>query len=252
MIEQPAIEINVTRHCTNRCVQCNHGSAYVQSYYMKPETLERDLAGVAPFLHADFICLQGGEPLLHPQIIELLDVCAGSRVSRTVGVLSNGQLVRTMPESFWAKLGQVHGEFRMSCYPNLAEDKIQFAVEKSRQHGFRIRPQIISSFLKIFTDQKDPAGAYRNCPWNRCLTVHEGWFYLCPLSAFFPAQYMNLPANVDGIPIAGLTEQRLAGFLAKADPLQTCSICTGARAERIDWREIHSDKEWMMDAFGHE
>ena len=61
---------------------------------------------------------------------------------------------------------------------------------------------------------------YFGCPWNRCTTIHEGYFYLCPLSTFWPEQFMrrsekwkDISPTVDGLAIEGMTDERLQAFL---------------------------------------
>lgn len=246
------LEINATRSCTNACVACNHSSTlFTAKYFMEPAVLARDLDVMKNHLRVKLMMIQGGEPLLHPKVVELMEIMAQSKIGSWCGVLTNGKLLPRMKEDFWLKLGEYKMELRMSCYPDLDPEIVPFATAQSEKYGFSIRPQTINAFMPLF--RKVPDGStYYGCPWNRCLTCHEGWFYLCPLTAFFPKQYMNLPEHIDGIPIPGMTDDRLSKFLSRDKPLETCKICAGATGPAIPWHQNKNKEEWEKEAGLHE
>lgn len=242
------LEINATRGCTNACDHCNHASTrYTDSYFMDPEVLARDLEVMKQLLRVKLFFLQGGEPLLHPQATRMIEMIFESGMAKQCGVLTNGKLLKTMGDDFWELLARGKMELRMSCYPDLAPDIVPFALAKGEQYGFFVRPQQINSFKPLF--KKNDGSTYYGCPWNRCLAIHEGYFYLCPLTAFFPKQFMGLEETIDGIPIEGLTEDKLQAFLNKDTPLETCKICAGGRGEDIPWSQSNSKQEWMGKAW---
>lgn len=175
-----------------------------------------------------------------------MELIVQSGMASCYGVLTNGKLLPKMGDGFWRKLGEHKMELRMSCYPDLPEHIVPLAMDKAKEHGFSVRPQAISVFKPLF--MKNDGSTYYGCPWNRCLTIHEGFFYLCPLTAFFPKQFMDLPETIDGIPLDGLTEEALGLFFKKDTPLETCKICAGAKGVDIPWYQPKSKKEWMETA----
>lgn len=240
-------EINATRHCTNACTNCNHASLkYTEPYFMLPEVLKRDLDVMKEHLRTKLLFVQGGEPLLHPKVVELMSLCYDSGIAKQCGVLTNGKLLPRMHDDFWEMLSTRKMELRMSVYPDLDPSIVPFVQDKAQQWGFFVRPQQINSFKPLFL--KNDGRTYHGCPWNRCLTIHENYFYLCPLTAFFPKHFMGLPEHVDGIPIEGMTDDRLSSFLAQNKPLETCKICAGGRGADIPWSQAKSKKEWMDTA----
>lgn len=241
------LEINATRSCTNACVVCNHASTrFTEAYYMEPAALERDLLKIKDLLRVKLMFVQGGEPLLHPKVVDLLRLVANSGMAKQYGVLTNGKLLPRMKEDFWKLLADYKMELRMSCYPDLPEEIVPFALAKAAEYGFTVRPQAINSFKPLFL--KNNGNTYFGCPWNRCLTIHEGWFYLCPLTAFFPKQFMSLPEHIDGLSLDGLTEEKLGEFLKRDTPLETCKICAGARGQSIPWKQNGTKAEWEQEA----
>ncbi len=240
-------EINAVRHCTNACVVCNHASTrYTEKYFMEPSVLKRDLDVMKNHLRTRILFVQGGEPLLHPKIVELMNLVCDSGIARQCGVLTNGKLLPKMKDDFWETLAKRGMELRMSCYPDLDPAIVPFAEEKSKHYGFFVRPQQITEFKPLFL--KNDGSTYFGCPWNRCLTIHEGYFYLCPLTVFFPKQFMGLPETIDGIAIEGMTDERLQIALGRKEPLETCKICAGAKGESIPWKQNNSKAEWEQEA----
>jgi len=240
-------EINAVRHCTNACVVCNHASTvHTERYFMDPSVLKRDLDVMKNHLRTKLLFVQGGEPLLHPKVTELIGLCHESGIAKQCGVLTNGKLLPRMTDDFWEMLSAHGMELRMSCYPDLDPSIVPFVQEKAQKWGFFVRPQPINSFKPLFL--KNDGRTYHGCPWNRCLTIHEGWFYLCPLTAFFPKQFMGLREHIDGIPIEGITDESLNTFLTRKTPLETCKICAGARGPDIQWKQNKSKEEWETEA----
>ncbi len=240
-------EINATRGCTNACVACNHASTrYTEPYFMEPAVLKRDLDAMKHLLRTKLLFVQGGEPLLHPKVVELLQLCIESGIAKQAGVLTNGKLLRKMGDDLWATLRDGHCELRLSCYPDLDPEVVPWILRKADEWKFHVRPQAINGFKPLF--RKNDGSTYYGCPWNRCLTIHEGWFYLCPLTAFFPKQYMGLDEHIDGIKIDGLTEPALQAFFDKDTPLETCKICAGAVGPSIPWHQNNSKAEWEAEA----
>lgn len=253
MIITDRCEINVTRTCNNSCSCCNHGSPLAEPYFMEPATLARDLSILSKIMHTGFLCLQGGEPLLHPKIEEFMDVQKASGFADQYGMLTNGKLLHRMPESFFAKCGQitVNGkvfQLRVSVYANLDLRTLDDPIKKAVHYGFEIRPGPTPTFWKLFYDRPDKgASVWPGCYARHCHTVHEGYFYHCPLAAFFPKQFHGWDEHVDGIPLDGITEEKLRAWLDRPEPLKTCGKCT-AGTTAIPWHETRDRETWIKEA----
>lgn len=249
------MEVNAVRHCTNACVSCNHAStAFTDKYFMEPEVLKRDLDGMKNHLRTKLLFVQGGEPLLHPKVVELMGICYDSGIGKCCGVLTNGKLLPRMKDDFWDMLTTRKMELRISVYPDLPPEIVPWILNMGEKWGFFVRPQAIGHFKPVFRSVPD-GSTYHGCPWNRCLCIHEGYFYLCPLSTFWPEQFMrraekwkDISATVDGLEIAGMTDERLGEFMGRQHPLESCKICSGARGDPIPWHQNHSREEWEAEA----
>lgn len=248
-------EINATRGCSNSCACCNHASIrFNEVEFMTPEVLKRDLDIMKNHLRTKLLFVQGGEPLMSPHVVELLRLCLESGIAKQCGILTNGKLLKRMGDDLWALLRDGHCELRMSVYPDLDPDIVPWIQRKADEWGFFVRPQEINAFKPVFRSVPD-GSTYYACPWKRCLTIHRGFFYLCPLSTFWPEQFMrraerwkDISATVDGIAIEGMTDERLETFLGRKHPLESCKICSGATGESIPWHQSKSKEDWEREA----
>lgn len=248
MIKTAVLEVNLTRHCTNRCVCCNHASAFAEKYYMPEKIMERDLKNLSKVLHTAFFCLQGGEPLLHPGILDMMDIAFRSGIADRYGILTNGKLLPNMPEEFWSKCKAMEIELRVSVYANLSVESLEYATRKAQSHGINFRPGSIGGFFKVLGNY--PNGeSFNRCPWVTCHTVHEGYFYICPISTFWPEKFLGLTKTIDGFWIGENTdEQALLGFIQRKEPLQSCRRCTGGSAPAVPWHECNTEQQWLQES----
>lgn len=252
MIQLGNLEANLTRHCTLKCTNCNHGSAIAKPWSMEPESMARDLAALSKVAHFHFHCLQGGEPLLHKRILEFMDIQEASGIADRYGILTNGTLLHTMPDEFWKKAARPNFELRWSVYPIITDEYLNEIREKARGFGVDLRPGRINAFKPMLTRHADKGAAvWKVCPWKRCWTAHEGFFYHCPIAALFPEQFPELfesapHPQVDGYPIATLTEDVITQMLYREPPLKTCEICTGAVVgDWVPWSQTRGRDEWI-------
>lgn len=248
MIQRLQIEANITRHCNLRCVACSHASAFAKKHFMKPEDLERDLAVLSPILHVKTFLILGGEPLLHPQLTHIMDIVMNSGICDLPAVVTNGFLLPLMKDDFFDRLLSLH----ITAYPKL--DRSILEDTRKRFAGkFALHISDVENFFTQFVVSDETGSTFEMCPWARpkgeepgCLTVHEGYIYLCPQSAFFPGEFGDDDQDpyVDGMSLSGVTEDSLSAFLNRTAPLETCSICN-SYTNMVPWHECKNIKEWM-------
>jgi len=238
------LDLNICTHCNNRCVACSHASPFTKAYHMKASTLERDLAAIKPFMFFHRLQLVGGEPLLHPNITDMLYAARLSGVGREVMIITNGKLLPKMSDVFWGLVQLL----QISVYPGLDPAILPFAQEQGKKWGFPVYHTVFTDFyLQFSKEPTDGQESFKNCIWKTdCYTLHEGRFFLCPQSAFFPHQFQRLEAGIDGLPVGeGLTEGILADFLQRTSPFNACKICCGGHGQTVPWQEPKTKEEWL-------
>lgn len=209
---------------------------------MTPEELAADLAAIKPFVRFHRLQMVGGEPLLHKRLPEMMRVARASGVGREIMVITNGQLLHRQEEDFWRELDTL----QLSIYPKLAPDVPPFAAGMCKQFGKAFFSTTYTEFHQQFRATPSDGSNFTHCHWKSdCWTLHRGHFYLCPQSAFFPKNFMGLADNVDGLPLADLTEEKLQAFISRTEPLNACRICMANEMKTKPWAEAKTKEEWL-------
>lgn len=240
MIEIEHLDLNVVRMCNMRCVSCSHMSPFTSRWSMPLQTIERDLKALQPILKPHSVNVVGGEPTLHKQLVSILELLKSIRIDTETVVITNATLLAVLPETFWQLLECL----KISIYATTEPEVLELAETKSAQYGFRLISESFPTFFQQFKSQPDDS-CFHRCPWKSdCYTVHEGRFYLCPQSAFMGAA--PYPTSIkDGLPLEGITEEKLRAFMDRAEPLVACRNCAAADKIEKPWAEAHTYAEWL-------
>src|SRR5689334_7753996 len=113
VINPEGLELNATLHCNLRCRSCSHLSPLYKKAVADPAETRAMLATLARSYHASFTKILGGEPLLHPDLMGLIEAVRSSGVSDTILVCTNGVRLDRAPAGFWEAVDSVE----MSMYP---------------------------------------------------------------------------------------------------------------------------------------
>lgn len=245
MINLPHLDVNITTVCNFRCSSCSHASPFSDPYWMRVETMVRDLAMLKPFVHFEQLCLVGGEPTLHPDLLAFMVVGKESGIADKLCVVTNGSKLESMAMEFWEELEVL----RLSIYGRLKPEIAEYANKMSMAFDFDLQAWEYPEFFKqLKAVPDDGVESFKTCEWRKdCYTVHEGHFYLCPQSVFFPKRFLG-HASKDGLPLEGLTEEKLDAYLNRTEPFEACRICCAGEKKAFPWQESKSKTEWVKDS----
>jgi organic radical activating enzyme len=233
------LEVIIAAHCNLRCRACAYLSPVMPAMTAEPATIHRDLAALARCYHSSEARVLGGEPMLHPQLVQALQAIRASGVSDTIRVITNGLLLARVPASFWRLIDEVS----VSVYPGRQPDDevIAAAACMADRHGVRLRKKYFNYFRESYSELGAHDAAlveriYRTCQmanvW-RCNTVLNGFLYRCPQSAFLPS-IIHRPGSqanlADGLRITDSQDfaDQLLAFLESPEPLRSCGNCLGS------------------------
>src|SRR4051812_37795747 len=73
-VQTRALEYHIVDHCNLHCDQCCSFSPILPKWACDPETFRKDLLKIKTALAPQFLKIVGGEPLLHPRLVELLTI----------------------------------------------------------------------------------------------------------------------------------------------------------------------------------
>jgi GTP 3',8-cyclase len=225
-------------------------------WFIEPADMEKDLRLARRVLAPTYLKLVGGEPLLHPKLVECLEIARESGMAEIVSVTTNGFLLPRMPQRFWELLDAI----TISVYPApvLPEAVRELVEKKARIYGFSVNWKHQNEFVDM--DRETPAEdssitreVYDGC-WlrRRCHILSRGRFYTCTRPPHFQAlPGMKRDFSDDGILLsedANLAEM-IREYLTRPEPLQACQLCKGGGAESRPHRQLSRNDSFEMGAF---
>jgi len=244
------LEFNLSFHCNYACAHCSHQSPYQERSLAELDHFRRDVQWLEQVYHVQRFRFVGGEPLLHPRLLDFIDVIKESDLADRVHLCTNGSLLHRASEGLYRRLDILS----VSWYPDARCDrgKIDRARALCAAHEVELRVEPIRSFRAMDVDDPLPAATaqrvFTACQiahdWS-CQTFYEGRFYLCsrPLSTGRTlARKGRVAADftaLDGIDLRkpGLRE-RLRSYLARWAPLASCAHCLGTVGRASPWRAL--------------
>jgi len=234
----PAVEFEAASHCNLRCEGCNHFSPFAKRGFVSPEAIERDLRVLSKFMHVRILRLVGGEPLLHPGLLDLLRIARDSGLGDRLSMFTNGLLLPRQPEEFWQYMDQVE----LSLYPGFdPPGGLKPLQTMARRYNVDLRIGRRSCFMIPAVDfpisnRRLVRSIFQTCVMARyCHAIKDGRLFRCSVSQgmdYYLAAlgYQTDFTHTDSLPIEDRPDmaQRLRAFLRSHEPLGACRFCLGS------------------------
>jgi organic radical activating enzyme len=248
-IHTKRLEINVVHHCNLSCKGCGHLSPIIPEFFLSPDGLFHDLSILSRSCRPEIVSLVGGEPLLHPDLSEIIKVVRRSGITNKIRVVTNGLLLHRMSEQFWKSVDEIH----VSLYPNHPKKLRDLAVYKryAKRNSVGLKLRYQDYFNEYFletanTDEPLVRRIYLTCSAPReacCHTLYEGHYYKCPRAVFIPMIHKNradLAAAKDGLDIRGSKNlgEDLVEYFSTKTPLRACRYCLGSIGKRFTPQQV--------------
>lgn len=253
MITLPHLETNITLRCQLSCRSCNHFVPLQRNKRtdIEPEAMQKDLERLGKIAHAEAYALIGGEPLLHKQFMDILQVAKFSGIADIVEVWTNGLLLRKQPDAFWKAMNR--HKIVLSAYPGKINDSdIAWIKSKCLENGVQLGikdARHLNYYTALLTRPKTDEQAhyaYKNC-WYRTFTfvVDGGYFYRCCTTPFIPSLLLGMPKETDGLSLSRITEKKLQDFLDQPETPRSCKVCGMAVNPNHQWSEEKDPQKWL-------
>lgn len=233
-------EVHITEHCNLNCKYCNHFSPIAKEEYLSLEEYKSDLKRLSDLFNGEMkqIKLLGGEPLLHPQIIEFVTATRKYFPNGEIKILTNGILLPKMKDEFWRVCHETGTIVYYTKYPiKLDIDKISQQASKYNVplEIFNMEDNIktlIHEPIDLEGKQNAVKNFYDCYRSNYCITLKHGKIYTCHRAAHMHLlnEYFgeNIPLDErNGINIyKAQTGQEILEYLTK--PIPMCAYCDRA------------------------
>lgn len=241
-IRTESFEIHVAEHCNLKCRDCCNISPFNAKKFISLEEVTEIAQFVNQRFRPDVFKIAGGEPTLHPQLDEILQIVKKTCPGTVLRVISNGLLLHRMSTEFWKNIDQltISNYISAPVKPKLL-DEIR---RKAREHEVVLNIKFVEQFNEIFVDDRIEEkekirGIYDDC-WmrHRCLIIRGGQFYKCTRAAYMN-DFLSLKgksatagtstySEADGIDLNHPDFQdRALSYLNDASPLLSCEYCLG-------------------------
>lgn len=249
-IWRPAIEFNLTEHCNLSCEHCDHASGVMPSKFADLGSFISDITVLSTVLHAAEFKFLGGEPLLHPELLQFLRAAKEIGIADRLVLLTNGVLLHKSPDELWDLIDGMW----ISLYPGIKQrfdwDWIQEIADKHNIFVWRKdTPRFAErSLTEPIKNEAFVRLIYQNCDlphlWS-CHTIYEGRYYPCS-----PSVWMEPRLRLHGIAFDNMHEDSVAihdnanlhddldQLIRRREPLKACQYCLGSWARRVPNRQL--------------
>ena len=242
-VQTRSLEAHIVDHCNLTCAECCSLSPLLPAWYASPASVTDDLRKATKVLNPGVFKLVGGEPLLHPQLVEIIGCVRDTGIAPVISVTTNGLQLGEMTDDFW----QAVDALTISRYPKprLAPDLIAHIETQAARFDVRLNWKVQDSFTTMnrtqpSTDIDEVQRIYHDC-WirERCHMIRDGMFYTCTRPAHFQTLYRGTQDfRSDGLPLrddVGMVDAMLA-YLQRETPLEACLHCHGGSAPQAPHR----------------
>jgi hypothetical protein len=127
--------LNILDHCNLKCKGCDHFASIADERFVSLDDIQKDLGQMSKIVQGDFprIGVMGGEPLLHPQLKEILIAARLSFPKTLIELVTNGILLLKQDEDFWRTCREQNIVIANTRYPINLDYKV--IKEVSVAHG---------------------------------------------------------------------------------------------------------------------
>jgi len=257
----PVLEINIVEHCNLTCVHCDHSSPLLPKKNIDPMELKKWLDVLSKNTKVIELRIVGGEPLLHPNICDVVKVIYNSKISESLLLVTNGTLLKQFPEDLFNFLDGMW----ISIYPKL-EYKVDINdfMKRATDKNVYVYRKEVQEFDIGLVDNENHNYNLVKYIYQRCIshpprfsyfTLRNGRFFRCERAAFMEARLKNKRLNCnfekeDSVIIrdGNTFKQELTEYINRLEPLKSCKFCLGSLGKQVK-HEFKMSKEESHDIY---
>jgi organic radical activating enzyme len=184
-------EIHIVEHCNLNCNGCAHFSCLADEEYLDTKTFDADCQRISQITkNITVIDINGGEPLLHPELTSFFKIVRKYFLNKTQLKLStNGILLASQTDEFWNACAENDVYIEISNYPiKIDNEKIEREAKKHNvkvDRNFNVKSTSnphINLMYKVPIDlegRQNVVYSYSHCPHPGCITLRDGKIYRC-------------------------------------------------------------------------
>ena len=198
----PILHLHLTDHCNLNCRGCDNFSPLAPETFADIVVFEKDCKkmGELSNSHIQEVQLLGGEPLLHPDIINFMDIARKYFPETKISIVSNGILLRKQTVDFWESCKKNDIHITVTKYPiNFDYKSTELHVNaQGVQFSYYGNTESIDKSMQCIPldvdGKQDPNDSFLRCSRaNRCISLDNGKIYTCSVIPYI--KYFNSRFN---------------------------------------------------------
>ncbi len=245
-IKTRSLEVHIVDHCNLSCAECCSLSPFLPKRFVPPDEMEHDLRLAGKVVAPTYLKLVGGEPLLHPELLECLRLAKRLELAEVLSVTTNGLLIEKMPDEYWDLIDAM----TISLYPapKLKDVVMKYIEKKAKQFNVFLNIKHQPEFVTMThwdpaVDPESKQAIFSDC-WlrERCHIVDKGRFYMCTRPPHFHTLFRGKKSfEDDGILLhTGETLiDEIYKYLTHDKALKACLYCYGGNATTAPHRALN-------------
>ncbi len=135
------LEVNIADHCNLNCQCCDHFSPIADKYLLDLDEFERDMERLAQLMNNEMgiFKIQGGEPTLHPQLIDFMRITREKFPKSTIFFFTNGILLLQLEKGENGNLWQAMKDYDVTLMVTTYPVKLDFEKldKKAQEYGLK-------------------------------------------------------------------------------------------------------------------
>ena len=162
-----SIYFHVIEKCNLNCAYCdNYAPLSNSDWYISLNQFENNVRRLRELIeYIPFLSIGGGEPLLHPDLIQLCEILQKYYPNSFISILSNGVLLDSMDDTFVDSIKQLNAHLVISEYP-ISIDYIRIANKYNSNKVIYTRQKRDKMHnLQLSLTKKKGNNCYYNCTY---------------------------------------------------------------------------------------
>lgn len=241
------VNVDSTYRCTLSCSECDrnipafkHNSIPDLEY----DKFVADFTKIRKVLDINWLQFEGGEPLLHKDLIKMVKATKELNFARNVLITTNATTINLFTEDLMNIIDGV----RISVYKNVVDDiKLRDFIYKLKSKNLYVDVRVMTTFDKCFSKDKINEINLKNC-WQHknCYQYTFGYFFNCT-SAY------SINTLIDGKIIDGINVDdedagsKIVKHVLYNNSYKACHNCHfSTKNERVEWTQT-TPEEWKRN-----
>jgi len=257
------IEFLLTKHCNIKCASCQRFSPLADTWFETIDNFTNLINRIYTFFPDNIwkISLLGGEPLLHPDLLQFVEITRNKYKKAFVVLFTNGVLLDKKDEDFFEQLGKYSVNLRVTEYPEVNINK-EYIINMCNKYNIELELIHRDKFLiSKLASCKTEYNNFKHCklqgkpPQMADYQINSnGDFYFCYLAAtvnilnkYFNLNYETIK-NEDYVNIYEINDKK--EILSKLyKPIPFCNYCkANSNMEEVYWKKSELKlEEWIND-----